>query len=202
MQQINLYQDQIKPEKTTLAANQIVLLALLFIAMLIVFSIYSYQRVEAHKGALAEQQQRYDQSQQQLTTLKQQLSQQDQRPLLETELVKLKQDLQEKQTVLDYLSNHTFGNQDGFSGTLTSLSKQRIDDVWLTGFSLMDGGQFISLHGDATQPSLIPVYIDSLAKSDHFRGKEFSVFHLEHPDDNTEFYNFRLNTQKDNTGIR
>lgn len=202
MQQINLYQDQFKPERITLAFNQIVLLSLLFIILLVAFSFYSYQRVESHKGLLTEQQQRYDQSQQQLATLKQQLSQQNQRPQLETELNKLEQELQGKQTVLDYLTNHTFGNQDGFSGTLASLSKQHIDNVWLTAFSLMDGGQYISLHGDATEPSLIPVYIDSLAKSDQFRGKEFSVFHLEHPDDNTEFYNFKLNTQKDKAGLR
>lgn len=202
MQQINLYQDQFKPEKITLAANQIIFLSLLFITLLIAFTIYSYQKVETHKGALTEQQQRYDHSQQQLNTLQQQLSQQDERPLLEAESVKLEQELQEKQTVLDYLTNHTFGNQQGFSATLTSLSEQRIDNVWLTRFSLLDGGQFISLHGNATQSSLIPEYIDSLANSDRFHGKEFSVFQLQHPDDDTGFYNFKLNTQQDSTGIR
>ncbi len=202
MQQINLYQDQFKPEKIILAANHIALLSLLFIFLLIAFSIYSYQKVETHKTVLAEQQQLYDHSQQQLDTLQQQLSQQDNRSLLEAELVKLEQELQQKQTVLDYLSNHTFGNQEGFSATLTSLSHHRIDNVWLTHFSLLNGGQFISLQGNATKSSLIPEYIDSLANSDRFHGKEFSVFKLQHPDDDTGFYNFRLNTQKDSAGIR
>jgi type IV pilus assembly PilN-like protein len=202
MQQINLYQDQFKPEKITLAANQVALLSLLFIILLFVFSIYSYQKVETHKAVVTEQQQHYDLSQQQLNKLQQQLSQQNERPLLEIELAKLEQKLQDKQTVLDYLSNHTFGNQDGFSGTLTSLSQQRIDNVWLTSFALLDGGQFISLQGNSTKSNLIPEYIDSLANADQFHGKEFSVFQLQHPDNISAFYNFKLNTQKDRAGIR
>ena len=52
----------------------------------------------------------------------------------------------------------------------------------------------ITLKGKASQSNLIPLYIDSLAKSDHFRGKQFSVFQLEQPKDDSEVYTFKLNT--------
>lgn len=98
--------------------------------------------------------------------------------------------------LLDYLTQQSFGNSQGFSKTLRTLSQQKINNVWLTSFSLLDGGQTITLHGEALQSSQIPLYIDSLGKSPHFHGKQFSVFQLQQPEDNATRYTFKLHSEQ------
>ena len=195
MQHINLYQAQFKPKTIVLPAKQIGMLGILMIIILSVISLYASQKHSFQKATLNDQQQRYAKSQQQLATIQQQVASQTDHPLLDAELVDIQQQVTDNTTLLDYLMNHSFGNQTGFSSTLAGLSQQHINDVWLTEFALLDGGQFISLYGKALQSDFIPEYIDSLAKSEQFQGKEFSVFQLQQPSDNNNFYHFNLHTK-------
>jgi len=64
---------------------------------------------------------------------------------------------------------------------------------------LLNGGQFIALQGNAYTAQLIPEYIDNLAKSEPFQGKNFSVFQLQQPADSA-YYNFKLHTEQSSGG--
>ncbi len=195
MQYVNFYQVQFKPKQLLLPAKQIGWLLLLAIVILTIFSVYASQKNKLQHKTLAEQQQRYQKSQQQLASMQQQVTSQMDQPLLDAELADVQQQVTDGQTMLNYLTSHSFGNQAGFSSTLIGLSQQHINNVWLTEFSLAQGGESISLYGNAMQSELIPEYIDSLAKSKQFEGKEFSVFQLLQPSDGKAFYNFNLHTQ-------
>ena len=185
MQQINLFHAQFKPKTVIFPARQMLLMTLVVVVIFAVISLYSYQR-----NATLEQ----------ISSLKQQqnipqvINPDLNNPLLTAELTKLQLQLHEKEMLLDYLSNQSFGNQRGFSEILTTLSQQVVDKVWLTEFSLKKGGQVMTLHGKTSQVAQIPVYIDSLAKSAQFQGKKFSVFQLQHPSDDVNLYSFELNT--------
>lgn len=185
MQQINLFHAQFKPKTVILPARQLVILSVLVIVILAVISLYSYQRNLVLEQANASQQQYVAQ---------QNVNEDLDKPLLIAELAKVQQQQQEKENLLAYLTDQSFGNQFGFSGTLVTLSQQVISKVWLTEFSLLKGGEVMTLQGQTTQISQIPVYIDSLAKSNRFQGKQFSALQLEHPDENAELYTFELNT--------
>ena len=76
-----------------------------------------------------------------------------------------------------------------------ALSQQHIKNIWLTHFSLLDSGHFIALQGSAYSPERVPEYIDSLAKSEQFTGKQFSVFQLQQQD-NSEYFDFKLHTKQ------
>ncbi|MFW5450158.1 MAG: PilN domain-containing protein [Methylophagaceae bacterium] len=195
MQYVNFYQAQFQPKKLLLPAKQIGWLILLAIIILTIFSVYASQKNKLQRKTLTEQQQRHQNSQQQLELMQQQVTSQMDQPLLNAELVDIQQQVTDSQTMLDYLTSHSFGNQTGFASSLIGLSQQHINNVWLTEFSLTQGGESISLHGNAMQSELIPEYIDSLAKSKQFEGKEFSVFQLLQPSDGKMFYNFNLHTQ-------
>lgn len=185
MQQINLFHAQFKPKIVILPARQLFILVLLTIIILAVISLYSYQQNIVLEQAIASQKQYRAQ---------QKLNEDLDRPLLIAELVKIKQQQREKENLLAYLTDQNFGNQHGFSGTLMTLSEQVINKVWLTEFSLLNGGQAVTLHGHTTKISQVPVYIDSLAKSKRFQGKQFSALELEQPKEEGGFYTFKLNT--------
>jgi len=191
MQQINLYQAQFKPKEVILPPFQMLLILLGVIITLSVMSLYSAQKNAVLEKTINKQQQYTQQNIQQST----------ESPLLNAELEKINYQRADKQRLLDYLTHQDFGNQHGFSVTLRHLSQQQIDNVWLTEFSLIRGGQTITLQGKALQSSQIPAYIDSLAKAEHFQGKQFSVFQLQQPEDDSNVYTFKLNTDN-NAGRR
>jgi len=192
MQQINLYKAQFKPKKILLPPRQMLLLILALIVSLSVMSLYSAKRNSVLANTIKKQQKHTVQT----------LPESSESPLLIAELEKLNVQKFDQQRLLDYLTHQDFGNQQGFSATLRHLSKQQINNVWLTEFSLIRGGQTITLRGKSLQSNLIPLYIDSLAKSEHFQGKQFSVFQLEQPKDNSEAYTFKLNTDSNHAGRR
>jgi len=192
MQEINLYQAQFKPKKLVLPPRQMLLIVLIVMAVLSVMSLYSAKRNTVLQTTIKQQQQ--------YTT--QNIAQSPESPLLLAELEKINVQQFDKQRLLDYLSHQDFGNQQGFSATLFHLAKQQIDNVWLTEFSLVKGGQSITLQGKASQSNQIPLYIDSLAKAEYFQGKSFSVFQLEQPKEDSNVYTFKLNTESSNKGGR
>jgi len=192
MQQVNFYQLQFKPKQVILPARQLFLLALLAIVIFALLTLYSAKR----NSTLEE----YILTQQQSPSVEQQLPSANDDAVLKSNLLKLQQQQTQKQLLLDYLTHKSFGNQQGFTNNLVHLSKQTIDGVWLTEFSFFNGGQHISLHGNAINSSLIPIYIDRLAESGPFKGKHFSVFSLESPESSSTIYTFKLRTEHDITG--
>ncbi|MDC9725155.1 MAG: PilN domain-containing protein [Gammaproteobacteria bacterium] len=186
MQQINLYQAQFQPTEVILPPRQVFLIVILFITVLSVISLYSQQKNSILEKSIHQQQQ-HTLSNIGTSTVS---------PLLDSELHNLERQQQKKKMLLDYLTQQSFGNSQGFSKTLRTLSQQKINNVWLTSFSLLDGGQTITLHGEALQSSQIPLYIDSLGKSPHFHGKQFSVFQLQQPEDNATRYTFKLHSEQ------
>jgi len=199
MQQVNLYQAQFKPKQIILPAKHMLLIALLPILIFVITSIYFSYKQQLFETLLNTKQQQLQLDQQHLSVLKQRLNRYKEDPKLVAELNSTRKQLQKTQTLLNHLASQESGNQHGFSAMLTALSKQHIDDLWLTHFSLLNGGQFIALQGTAYKPQLIPEYIDNLAKSEQFQGKNFSVFQLQQPAD-SDHYNFKLHTEKKSGG--
>jgi len=186
MQQINLYQAQFKPKRVILPPRQMFLILILITIILSVLSLYSAKRNTVLETAISQHQQHT------INTIVKSVES----PLLNAELEDFQQKQRDKQALLNYLTHQDFGNQKGFSETLRTFSNHKIDNVWLTGFSLRNGGQEITLQGEAIQSSQIPLYIDSLGESAHFHGKQFSVFQLQQPVENSTYYSFKLHSEK------
>jgi Tfp pilus assembly protein PilN len=197
MQQINFYQTQFKPKKEFLPAWQLLSIIAVVTLSLVVFSVIMLAFQPDPAVQLMQQKQTLKQKQLQLNQLQQKLSQAQENPLLRAEYQKLEKILQDEQALLNYVSSHQLGNKNGFANTLTALSKQHIDNIWLTDFSLLNAGQFIAIKGQTTSADSVPQYIDSLAMDSVFAGKTFSVFNLEKPN-GSHFFDFELFTNNRN----
>jgi len=195
MQQINFYQTEFKPKVIILDAYQMLMIVAAVLFLVIFSSFFSSSSFDEQASLLAQEQQALNNVTLQSNSLKQETLQYGEHPLLEAKLVSLQKQLKQQEAILAHLSNDELNPQKGFSPTLKSLSEQHIDRVWLNNFSLRDGGQSITIQGSSNDSELIPEYIDSLAKSATFSGKQFSVFQMSSPDDNTETYDFELHTQ-------
>lgn len=94
--------------------------------------------------------------------------------LLEEELARLEGQLSARQKVLQYLQGGGLGDTAGFSEYLRAFSRQAIDGLWLTGFSIREAGAQMSLDGRALKPELVPAYIQRLDNEKVMQGKGFA----------------------------
>jgi len=198
MQQINLYQAEFKPKVVILNSFQMLLIASAVLLLIIIASFFSSSQYDDQKMQLMTEQQTFNEVTQQSNSLKQEILQYGEQPLLKAKLASLQKQLKQQKAILRHISDDSLNPQAGFSPSLRSLSSQHIDQVWLKNFSLREGGRSITIQGSSTRSELIPEYIDSLAKSSTFSGKQFSVFQMSSPDNNTETYDFELHTQGEN----
>jgi hypothetical protein len=64
---------------------------------------------------------------------------------------------------------------------LRAFSRQILNGVWLTGFSIHGAGSEIGLQGRAMQPELVPAYISRLKREPVMQGKSFATLEMQLP---------------------
>lgn len=86
------------------------------------------------------------------------------------------------QQAYDTLQKGDFGNTKGYSEYMRAFSRQILDGIWLTGFSIHGAGNEIAIQGRAVQASLVPAYIGRLKHESVMRGKSFEMLEMHTPE--------------------
>lgn len=111
------------------------------------------------------------------------------------------------QRVSYLLSQGDIGNASGYSDYMRAFSRQIVDGVWLTEFSIGGGGGHIALAGRALRPELVPAYLSRLSNEPTMHGRSFGVFELHAPDGTqagigqpSSYVNFTLRSERTAAG--
>jgi hypothetical protein len=99
---------------------------------------------------------------------------------LEAEIAKLEVELGQARESMSAIKGGAFGTQQGFAEYLSAFSRQSVDGLWLTGFSITGGGD-IELRGRALHPELVPSYIQRLNREPALAGRSFARFEMARP---------------------
>jgi len=99
---------------------------------------------------------------------------------LDTEIRGLEMDLKAARDSIAVLESGALGNRDGFARYLQAFSRQIVDGLWLTGFSVGGAGDVL-IQGRVLQPELVPAYIQKLNVEPALQGREFSTLELRRP---------------------
>jgi hypothetical protein len=91
--------------------------------------------------------------------------------LLEAEVARLEADVRARRGVLDLVQGGGLGNTDGFSRYFAAFARHPMRGVWLTGFSVGDSGNVLSIRGRVLHPELVPAYLKALNEEDVMRGR-------------------------------
>lgn len=108
---------------------------------------------------------------------------------LVAEIKKAEADLQSLRQVTAVLQKGEFGNTSGFAEYFAALSRQMVDGVWLTGFSVEGAGSEMSIQGRALRPELVPAYLTQLKKEPVMQGKSFATLEMRLPDQSAKLEN-------------
>jgi hypothetical protein len=178
-QQVNLYNPALAP-KVEILSGRAVLLGLLgvFIVGLLGFAAAA---LEAARVAAQEAQQAGQLAllQTELTQLSQQAAARHPSPQLQEELSNLEVLLAARNEVMATIQGGALGDTRGVSEYFRAFSRETMNGLWLTGFSIAGAGSNIVIQGRTLDADLVPSYLSKLRGEAALRGHGFeslSVF--------------------------
>ena len=193
-QQINLFQDVLRPRRVQWSAKHLSKIMIAVFGLLFVLEAFGFWQTWTAKQDLANAEQALKAKQAELKTVetKYPRPQEDQRLVLRVK--QLDEEMRQKQQILGILNEGEYGNTRGFADHLTGLSKQHVEGIWLTRFSIKQGGKQLGLSGSSVKPELVPQFLQRLGSEPSFAGKEFKSFLLSRAEKTSAWVNFDLNT--------
>ena len=196
MQQVNLYQDELKTQKLKYSASMLLQVSIVLVVMLSAVAGFSYFQLQQHQSSLAEAQQKQKVAMADLQTIQSELALRKKDATLARNIAQKTKELSNKQKVLNILSRDEFGNTKGFIGHVSGLARQRVEGLWLTKIRIASGGTDISLNGITSKSSLLPKYLQRLSSEKAFSGTEFKSLLMARQEKKKQWLNFSLQNQK------
>ena len=99
---------------------------------------------------------------------------------LETDIARLESELKLARESMEALKGGAFGNQQGFAEYLRAFSRQSLNGLWLTGFTIAGSGD-LEIRGRALSPDLLPSYIQRLNRERVLAGRSFARLEMSRP---------------------
>lgn len=181
-QQINLYEDRLRPRRELATGRNLGVCALALLVVLTLCSVWA--RIDATRSAeaAAVTQKQLADAQETLSALSKQVAQRKVSPVLEAELDHVKATLATRVEVMQLLDSGRLGNASGFSSFLAGFARLAHSDLWLTGFRIAGGGDDIEIRGRMLDPSRLPVYVQRLSSESVFQGRRFAALEMQSVD--------------------
>ncbi|TBU99951.1 MSHA biogenesis protein MshI [Stutzerimonas kirkiae] len=198
MQNINLYQHEQRDEGGPRPRS--LLLGLLLLSLLLGLHAAwqgwrSYQAAEAAQTA----RQQAAQAQQQLDAVKANYREPVLDPALPARVTARESENRQLQRMADYLRDLDLQRRGGFVAYLLALADRHPPSgLWLTRIHLLDGGSELALYGLSQNQELFPLYLESLGRSEVFRGRQFARFEILR--DQRDLLEFRLASRQAGEG--
>lgn len=196
MQQVNLYQEELKTQKLNYSALMLVQLSLILVVVFSAAAGFRYFQLQQHKISLTESQQKQKIAMADLQKIQAELSLRKKDATLAKRINEKTKELANKQKVLGILSRDEFGNTEGFIEHVSGLARQRIDGLWLTQIRIADGGTDVTLQGLTSKSSLLPKYLQRLSAEKAFTGTEFESLVMARQEKKKQWLNFSLQNKK------
>jgi hypothetical protein len=178
-QYINLLGPSFRRHRLALSLNRAALLLGFTLAALLMLMAYEDQRVEGLREELASAQALMKAQNAYTSRLKGDGAVKG-ATAIDNDIQQLEADLKSARDSMDVLEGGALGNRDGFARYMQAFSRQAIDGLWLTGFSVGGAGD-VSIQGRVVKAELVPTYIQRLNNEPALKGRAFSALEVHRP---------------------
>lgn len=176
--QVNLLNPLLKKQRDFLSLrNMLQALGFIIVGSLLFYG-YAFYVAKELTRQYDENVQRYNSEQANLARFAQEFSPQRSNEVLQAEVSRLEKELETQKELGDALTSSAGGGTPVFSEYMRAFSRQIVQGLWLTGFTVTGDGSGISLSGRALDPELLPIYIQRLSKEQIMQGKTFSTLEI------------------------
>lgn len=197
IQQINLYQDNIRQGQTGTPVGFYTAGILGIILLLTATSIYMFWNLGNLKARLEQTRQHLAVEQARVTDLLAKFPNQDNNALQTSEIELLQKRIGELSQTLQLLTNTKTDATKGFSGYFQALANQSVPEVWLSRIYIRGTQRIIDLEGSTFKFGRIPYFLQQLQKEPIFHGQTFAKLVMLKSEKIPEQTDFSLNTAVD-----
>ena len=177
-QQINLYEDRLRPRYDLVTARNLGVATLFVLAAMSLSVLWVRQEAADAVEAAAKVQKQVAEEQQKLTALSKLVAQRTVSPALAAEIDAARTQLTARTEVVEVLDSGRLGNTSGFSTYLSGFARLAQNDLWLTGFQVAAGGEAIEIRGRMLDPARLPAYVQRLSSEAAFKGRRFAALDM------------------------
>lgn len=179
-QYVNLLGPAFRKQRLLLTLNRTLLLAAVAVVIMAGLQMYNRQLVSGVREELASAQMLLKAQSVYTARLLGENSSKQGNTALDSEVRQLEQELKSARNSMSVLEGGALGNREGFARYLQAFSRQALDGLWLTGFTVAGSGD-VSIEGRVMRPELVPAYIQRLNGEPALKGREFSALELRRP---------------------
>lgn len=178
-QYINLLGPAFRRQRLLLTLNRTALLAAIALVTMTGVMAYDLHRVDGLREELASAQGLMKAQNVYTSRLKGDGAQKG-NTVLDADIGRLEAELKSARDSMGVLEGGALGNREGFARYMLAFSRQALDGLWLTGFSVVSGGD-VTIQGRVVRAELVPVYIQRLNGEPALKGREFSTLEVKRP---------------------
>lgn len=178
---VNLFVDELRPRVALFTLNFVSFVWTVALLLMLFIWFWVGQNATSVKDQLAEKNAQNAMLQTRLTDLSQQLSKRREDPQLLAQIAHLKQDIQDKQYVLQAIGKLDQLESQNFPAIMTDLATVHQPNLWLTQIKVENNK--VHLQGRVTDPSVIPSWLKQLGQSTFFAGQDFGQAQIQRQQD-------------------
>jgi len=175
MQQINLYQSELRTNQKRLPLNKVGTYAGMFLALVAVITTIQWWQQHSQSQDLIAAKNEKEKIIKQIEVITNEIAAMSDDSDFKKVLLDKEQELNNKKNVLTVLSGQQFGNTKGFAEQFTGLARQHVEGLWITALDIHAGGEKLNLQGSTFSPEYVPRYLQKLSKENSFKGVEFKT---------------------------
>lgn len=180
--QINLYHPRYRRQRDPLTLNNVALVAGVCYLVLAAASGWAWQGMAQRRDAAAAAETQLKNAREQLAASAKALAQRKSDPKVQVELDRAEALLRSRAEIARLLEGGAIGSGGGFADFLRGFARQTPDGLWLTGFTIGNGGSDIEIRGSMLDPALLPDYIRRLGAEKAFQGRSFASLTMNRPE--------------------
>ncbi len=195
-QDINLYQSVFHPKRELFGSKNILLFLLILLFVLAMIWGSKAVQLSNLKSQVQEVAKRKQSLQEKVQRLETKYPESKASKDLKKRVAKLRQEKEQRLNLLDDLDREMPKSEQGFTGYLQALARQKVDGVWIGNFQIvLDEEKYFLLEGWTYKAQLIPKYIRKLSREESFSGIGFNKIKIQRVEDKSDLLGFSLSTK-------
>ncbi len=205
-QQINLFQPIFRKERKLLSFAAFIQISGIVIAALAALYGYGNWSSKGLSQEVRSLKKQHDERIQMLERVSQQVAGRSGGEALTDEIRRLEAELAAERYIVallgkdrsgkNLLGNDRLGEAMGFSGYLEIFSRRVVQGMWISKFSIFDGGEHMLIKGGALSAELLPLFLQGLSEEPTLSGLEFTVLQMAREESNRSWIEFVLSSKE------
>lgn len=180
-QQVNLYHPIFRKQQKRFSAKAMVQAGAGVVLGTLLMYGYAWWQTASLRHQVAQATAELDTARKRLETFNNQLAARHVDPRLAQEARDLELRANAAERVGQLLAGQALAGSTGYSKYFVAFARQHVSGVWLTGFSVADAGEDVTLNGRTANPELVPRFLQRLSQEEALNGVRFHVFQLQRP---------------------